>query len=122
MIGRPLTSGARQAHDITDGIMTSGRLRRLRRTLENLRRQGGIRAAALKRLATSLGRVERKKPGADHVWRSHFPGVRDVMISTHPSEAMNRFTARDVLDGLEEDLDRWEEMLESRREDTSEPN
>jgi hypothetical protein len=99
--------------DITGAIMTAAKLEKLRKEWERIRGQGGIRASELAHLARALHREERIKPGADHVWKSHFHDLPDVTISAHPSTTMNKYTARKVLDGLEEDVERWGQVVES---------
>jgi len=90
--------------------MSLAKIRRLRSRIEALRRRGGIKAAELEALAEKLGR-RRAKRGSEPTWVSDvFPDLRPVSIPNHPGD-LNRYTAKSILDGLEADLDRHEELL-----------
>jgi hypothetical protein len=95
-----------------DIMMSLGRIRRLRSRIEALRGRGGIKAAELESLAQKLGR-RRAKRGREPTWVSDaFPDLSPVSIPNHPGD-LNRYTAKGILDGLEADLDRHEELLRS---------
>jgi hypothetical protein len=99
--------------DIIRNIMMSLRkVRRLRSEIEALRGQGGLKSAELESLAQRLGR-RRAKRGSEPTWVSEaFPDLRPVSIPNHPTD-LNRYTAKSILNELEADLDRYEELLRS---------
>lgn len=98
--------------DIIGDVMDLKKIRKLRTRIENLRRQGGIRAAELQSLAKRLGRRKANR-GKEPTWVSEdFLDSRPVSIPDHPG-SLNRFTAGGILDQLEGDLERHEELLSS---------
>jgi len=91
-------------------MMDLATIRRLRSIVESLRGRGGIKSSELEALARRLGR-RRAKRGKEPTWISdELPDRRPVSIPNHPGD-LNRFTARGILDQLEADLDRYEELL-----------
>jgi hypothetical protein len=80
------------------------KIARLRRSLEELRRRGGVRAEELERLASALGR-RRHPRGKEPTWVSTvLPHSRPLSIPRHSGD-LNRFTVRTILDQLEADID-----------------
>jgi len=102
----------RVGSDIIDDIMGLGlaKIRKLRSEIETLRRRGGVKSAELESLAQRLGRT-RAKRGKEPTWvNEELPEMRPLSIPNHPGD-LNRFTAKSILDHLEADLDRYEEIL-----------
>jgi hypothetical protein len=98
-------------YDITYDIMNKVRLSRLRRKLQSLRgRPANIRTRELTSLASSLGRRRHSRGKEPTFVSDAFPGARPISIPSHP-RALNRLTATNILDQLEEDIFRWEELL-----------
>jgi len=98
--------------DIMDDIMMGrSKIRKLRSEIEALRGRGGIKSSELESLARRLGR-RRAKRGKEPAWVSEeLPESRPVSIPNHPGD-LNRYTAGTILDQLEADLDRYEELLQ----------
>jgi hypothetical protein len=95
--------------------MSLAKIRKLRSEIEALRNRGWVKTAELEALARRLGR-RRAKRGKEPTWISdEFPDRRPVSIPSHPGD-VNRFTARSILDQLEGDLDRYEELLQSQED------
>jgi hypothetical protein len=93
-------------------MMDLKKIQKLRSEFERLRGSGGIRDTELESLARRLGR-RRANRGKEPTWVSEvFPDSRPVSIPSHPGN-LNRFTAGGILDQLERDLDRYEELLSS---------
>jgi hypothetical protein len=92
--------------------MTKGKLNRIKRKHRGLReRSQDLRNHELAGLARSLGR-RRSKRGKEPTYVSEpFLDLRPVSIPSHPGP-LKRFTAVSILDQLEEDIFRWEEILE----------
>jgi len=89
------------------------KLNKIIQRMEACRRRGGIGAAELESLAQELGRV-RSKRGKEPTWISErFPDLRPLSIPHHGSRDLNRFTAGSIIDQLELDLERWEEVMAS---------
>lgn len=100
--------------------MTRKRLSRIKRHLGGLRsRVADLRSRELAQAAESLGR-RRSKRGKEPTYVSEpFPDLRPLSIPSHPG-TLKRFTAASILDQLDEDVIRWEEMLESDEAEDSE--
>ena len=91
-------------------MLAASKIRKLRSEIEALRGRRGIKSAELESLARRLGR-RRAKRGKEPAWVSEkFPSSSPVSIPNHPGD-LNRFTAGSILDQLEADLDRYEELL-----------
>jgi hypothetical protein len=98
--------------DIIDNIMGLGlaKIRKLRSEIEALRKRRGVKSAELESLAQRLGRT-RAKRGKEPTWvNEELPETRPLSIPNHLGD-LNRFTVRSILDHLEADLDRYEELL-----------
>jgi hypothetical protein len=92
--------------------MNSSKLDKLRQELDSLRKRGGIKSTELESLAKSLGRSKSDR-GKEPTWISiQFPSLRPLSISHHSTSDLNRFTARSILDQLEEDIEKWSQLLE----------
>lgn len=86
--------------------MNATKVRRLRRDFESLRGRGGIKPKEMESLATKLGR-KRHSRGSEPNWVSEVYKDLPPVSIPHHSE-LNRFTARSILDQLEQDLERLE--------------
>jgi hypothetical protein len=86
--------------------MNPKKLKKLRRDIDNFLRRGGINSRELEALARALGR-KRHPRGSDPAWVSELAGSHPISIPNHPTD-LNRFTARNILDQLEADIDRLE--------------
>ena len=94
--------------------MNPNKLKRLRRQLAKLRRQskGGIASEKIESFAKALGRVQRN-PGKHVNWESELlPHSRPISIPHH-GKPLKPFTAGEILDSLELDLEIFEEMNEN---------
>ncbi len=90
--------------------MESKKLAKLRRQLDSLRQRGGIKSRELESLTKAMGRRRHPKRGKEPTWVSDtVPNSRPLSIPNHPGD-LNRFVAGSILDQLEEDLDRLEEI------------
>ena len=92
--------------------MNAKQLKRARRKLETLRRRSAnLRSHELCSYAKALGRSRDTKRGKEPTYISEFlPFSRPISIPDHPG-ALNRFTAENILDQLEQDIFILEEML-----------
>lgn len=96
--------------------MDHRRIKTLRREIDKIRRRGGIRATELEHLAERIGR-ERHPRGKEPTWvHPSIPQARPSSIPKHPGD-LNRFTARAILNQLEEDVDMLESMLDREEEE-----
>jgi hypothetical protein len=96
-----------------DVMVDLKKIQKYRSQIEGLRGRGGIKSTELESLAKRLGR-RRANRGKEPTWVSDaFPASRPVSIPSHPG-GLNRFTAGGILDQLETDLDRYEELLASQ--------
>ena len=87
------------------------KLRKLRSEIEAFRRKGGVKSAELEKLARRLNRRPAKR-GKEPTWVNEaLPERHPVSIPHHPGD-LNRFTVKAILDQLEADLDRYEELLQ----------
>lgn len=98
--------------DIVFDIMNREKLDKLRKRVEELREKGGIGYSELESLARSLGRVPSKR-GKHQTWVNQiFDGLRPLSIPHHGSKDLNRITAKSILDQLELDIEKFEELIE----------
>ena len=92
--------------------MDREKLDKLRKRVEELRKKGGIGYSELESLARSLGRVPSKR-GKHQTWvHEIFDDLRPLSIPRHGSKDLNRITANNILDHLELDIDKFEELIE----------
>ena len=105
----------------TCGTMNRKRLNRVRRKIQSLRsRSANIRSRQLVALARGLGR-RRFDRGKEPTYISAcFSDARPITIPSH-SGALKRFTAAGILDGLEDDILRWEESLSAQESEAEDP-
>jgi len=104
--------------DIIRDIRTRKRLQRLKRLLAELRhRSGNIRSRELVSLARALGRVLYDRGKEPTYVSTLLPNSRPISIPNHPG-ALNRFTAGNILDQLEQDIFSLEDMLTSEEGST----
>jgi HicA toxin of bacterial toxin-antitoxin, len=91
--------------------MNSAKLKKIRKQVEELRKKGGIRFSELESLAKALGRVPSKR-GKHRTWINQvFPDLRPLSIHPHGSKDLNKYTANSILDQLELDIDKFEELI-----------
>lgn len=111
--------------DITGDTMSPKKLKKLRKKIEALRRRGGISTGELEAIAQKLGR-KRHKRGKEPNW------VSEILLDSFPISipghgSLNKFTARNILDRLEQDVDAIEEFYAAKvhpnanKEDDDEP-
>jgi hypothetical protein len=63
-------------------------------------------------LARALGRVPSKR-GKHQTWVNQiFDDLRPLSIPRHGSKDLNKYTANDILDKLELDIEKFEELIE----------
>jgi hypothetical protein len=92
--------------------MDRERLDKLHIRVAGLRKKGGIKYTALESLARALGRVPFKR-GKEPTWINKiFPDLRPLSIPRHGSKDLNRITANNILDQLELDISKFEELIE----------
>lgn len=92
--------------------MDREKLDKLRKRVEELRKKGGIGYSELESLARALGRVSSKR-GKHQTWVNQiFDDLRPLSIPRHGSKDLNKYTANDILDQLELDIDKFEELIE----------
>jgi HicA toxin of bacterial toxin-antitoxin, len=98
--------------DIIFDIMNREKLNKLRQKVEELRKKGGIGYSELESLARALGRVPSKR-GKHQTWVNKiFPDLRPLSIPRHGSKDLNKYTASQILDQIELDIDNYEEFIE----------
>ena len=98
--------------DIVFDIMNRDKLDKLRKLVEGLRNKGGIGYSELESLARALGRVPSKR-GKHQTWVNQtFDDLRPLSIPRHGSKDLNKYTAKDILDQLELDIEKFEELIE----------
>ena len=97
--------------------LTLKKLDRLKKQLEDLRRRvGNIRPREMEKFAKACGRIQHKKRRGEPTWVSkYFPKLLRPLSIPHHSVELNRFTAENILDQLEMDLDAIEESLQARK-------
>jgi hypothetical protein len=98
--------------DIVFDIMDREKLDKLRKRVEELRKKGGIGYSELESLARALGRVSSKR-GKHQTWVNQiYPELRPLSIPHHGSKDLNRITANNILDQLEFDIEKFEELIQ----------
>lgn len=98
--------------DIIFDIINREKLNKLRKRFEELRKKGGIGYSELESLAEALGRV-RSKRGKHLTWiNKAIPDLPPLSIPHHGSKDLNKYTANDILDKLEIDIEKLEELIE----------
>ena len=91
-------------------------LRQIREEIGALRSRGGVRSSELQRLARRLGRTLSPR-GKHPTWVSRLlPAATPLSIPDHGGKELNRYTARAILDQMEQDLNELE------RRDRRSPN
>jgi hypothetical protein len=99
--------------DITGDIMSPKKLKKVRKKIEELRRRGGVSTGEIEAIAQKLGR-NRHKRGKEPCWISTILlDSTPISIPSHCTD-LNRFTARTILDRLEQDVDDIEAFLSSQ--------
>jgi len=105
-----------QDNDIIYNIMDKKKLNKIAAQLRGLRNSGGIKSRELESIAKSLGRKQHSR-GSEPTWIStEFPSQRPLSIPHHSKE-LNRNTAGQILDQLEDDIECHRLMLELETEE-----
>lgn len=87
--------------------MSPRNLSKVRRDIERLRRKGGVKGRELEAIAKALGK-ERDPRGKEPTWvNKEWSEQRPLSIPSHPRD-LNKYTAKAILDRLEQDLDEME--------------
>lgn len=95
--------------------MNQKKIDKLRREIESLRRKGGVKGRELRSIAQAVGRKLGSR-GKEPTWVSkQFPS-RPLSIPGHPGD-LSKYTAGDILDELEQDLDEIEIRMEDEQGD-----
>lgn len=90
--------------------MNKNKIRKLKERLKRLRSgAGGIRSRDLVKFAQALGRERIKRGGEPTYVSALLPYSRPISIPGHPT--VNKFTAGNILDALEQDILALEEKL-----------
>ena len=93
--------------------MNRRKLNKIKQDIDGFRNRGGVKSSKLESLAKRLGR-DKSNRGKEPTWvNKQFPDLRPLSIPHHGARDLNKFTARGILDQLEEDFEKWEEVLES---------
>lgn len=91
--------------------MNREKLDKLRTRVEEFRNKGGIGSSELESLARALGRVPSKR-GKEPTWiNPMFPDLRPLSIPRHGSKDLNKYTAKSIIDQLELDIEKFEELI-----------
>lgn len=104
-----------------DGTMDRKKCNRVQRNIESLRaRLGNVRPQELVRIAKQLGR-RRSKRGKEPTYVSDiFRDARPISIPHH--RTLKWGTAANILDDLEGDIFRWNELLDAKDISTPDAN
>lgn len=87
------------------------KLNRLKGQLNGLRRKGSIKSSKVEALAKALGRVHDRKSSKEPTWINRdFRELRPLRIPHHSTD-LNKYTAGSILDQLEGDIEKIEEVL-----------
>jgi len=81
----------------------------LRRQIEILRGKGDVKPREVAKIAKALGRRRDNSRGKEPTYISDKPGWYPISIPEH--RTLKKGTRNNILDKLEEDVDRWEEEL-----------
>src|SRR5262249_10196667 len=101
-------------YDIIGNIMTYEKLEKIKKLIADCRGKLN-RHGDLERIALKLGR-RRVKRGKEPTYESMaFPNANVVTIPNHAGKTVKRGTAANILNQLEEDVDRWEQRLITER-------
>jgi hypothetical protein len=99
--------------------MDKSKLEKLRNELEALRAgKYNLKTSDLTRFAGKVGRTRDTSRGKEPTYVSVIPGMRPLSIPGH--RRINLHTAQSILDTLEADLNRWEELLEEKERKANE--
>jgi len=80
------------------------RPKRLQERLDALRAKGSVKSKEIEAFAKAVGRVKSKR-GKEPNWiNPNYPHLRPVSIPHHSTD-LNKFTARGILNQLEEDIE-----------------
>ncbi len=89
------------------------KLDRIRARLSSFRGKGGIKPRKLEALAKALGRT-RGKRGKEPTWvNKDVPELSPLSIPHHSGD-LNKITASSILDQLEGDIEKIEEILKEK--------
>jgi hypothetical protein len=91
--------------------MNKRKIGKLRRELRALRAgKYNLKTSDLVRFARKVGRLPNTQRGKEPTYVSPIPGTRPLSIPGHTT--INPYTADAIMDSFEEDLGRWEDLLE----------
>ena len=91
--------------------MNQKKLSKLRREVKAFRQKGGVKSRELESLARAFSR-ELHSRGSEPNWVSTvFHDLRPISIPHHGGKDLNKFTARAILDQLENDIERFERQI-----------
>ena len=94
--------------------MNDRKLYKIKRDLDSIRNRGGAKPSAIESLAIKLGRRKDTKRGKEPTWISEvFTDLPPLSIPHHGKVDLNKYTAGAIADQLENDVEKWEEKLES---------
>lgn len=97
--------------------MNAKRLQKIRLEIASLRRKGGVKSRELQSVAKSLGRSLHLR-GKEPAWVSDvLPNAFPISIPNHPGD-LNKYTARSILEQLENDAEALELELEDEHEES----
>jgi hypothetical protein len=106
----------RFTHGIGYSTMDRKKLDKLTRELASLR-NGRHKALAFQSLAKKLGRKENSKRGKEPMWESEqFGDLFPLAIPDHGGRDISPGVQRQLLNLLEEDVLRWEELIEAEEQ------
>lgn len=89
--------------------MTRRKLERLRKELQGLLGRSGLKGSELRAFAKRCGRQEDTTRGKELTFVTDLVGTTPLTIPHHPT--INKYTARNILYQLEEDLNLIEQSL-----------
>jgi hypothetical protein len=96
--------------------MQRKKLDKIKRELAALR-QGRHKASSFQGLASKLGRKENTKRGKEPMWESEsFGDLYPLAIPNHGGKDISPGVQRQLLNLLEEDVLRWEEVIEAEEQ------
>jgi hypothetical protein len=94
--------------------MDEVKLKRLKRKLEGMRqRVANLRSRELIGLAEALGRTRSNRGKEPTYVSSLLPNSKPISIPDHPG-SLNKYTAGNILDSLEQDIFNLEELLDNK--------
>lgn len=83
------------------------KLRKIRRSIDQLRRKGGVKPREVEAIARSLGRKPNPR-GPEVNWVNQLLPSSFPISIPHHGEDLNKFTKNNILNQLEEDVDMFD--------------